>query len=82
MVAVCDLQEAVLERFRAVWGTPARVETYADHREMLEQEDVEVLSVVTSDHRHGQIVIDAAEAGSRPSCARSPWPPPSPRRSA
>jgi predicted dehydrogenase len=64
VVAVCDLQEAVLEKFRAVWGAalPA-VETYADYREMLAQEEVEVLSVVTSDHRHAQIVLDAAEAG-------------------
>ena len=38
VVAVCDLQEAVLEKFRAVWGEalPA-VETYADHREMLQR---------------------------------------------
>src|SRR5215210_6957794 len=64
VVAVCDLQETVLEKFHATWGAALPgVETYTDYHEMLAKERVDILSVVTSDHRHSQIVIDAAEAG-------------------
>ena len=64
VVAVCDLQEKVLERFHATWGAALPgVETYTDYREMIEKERVDILSVVTSDHRHTQIVVDAAERG-------------------
>lgn len=64
VVAVCDIKEAVLEQFVANWGGALPgAETYTDHRELLAAARPDVLSVVTSDHRHAQIVIDAAEAG-------------------
>jgi predicted dehydrogenase len=64
VVAVCDIKEAVLETFQGTWGaTLPGAETYLDYRELLEREKPDLLSVVTSDHRHAQIVIDASEAG-------------------
>jgi predicted dehydrogenase len=64
VVAVCDIKPDVIEKFRATWGaTLPDVHVYTDYREMLAKEQVELLSVVTPDHRHAQIVIDAAEAG-------------------
>lgn len=64
VVAVCDLNPAMVQQFDATWGEAIPpVTTYLDSREMLEKEQIDVLSVVTSDHRHAQIVIDAAECG-------------------
>jgi predicted dehydrogenase len=64
VVAVCDLVPALLERIREDWRpTLPELRTYTDYREMLSHERVDLLSVVTSDHRHAQIVVDAAEAG-------------------
>src|SRR5207249_11276824 len=64
VVAVCDLVPAMLERFRNHWGeTFPEARTYTDYREMLAREQIDLLSVVTSDHRHAQIVVDAVEAG-------------------
>jgi predicted dehydrogenase len=66
VVAACDLKPELLDQFRAnfqsVWS---EMRTYTDYREMLEQERLDLLSVVTSDHMHAQIVVDAAERGVR-----------------
>lgn len=64
VVAVCDLVPALLEKFRADWGaTFPEARTYTDYREMLAKEQIDLLSIVTSDHRHAQIAVDAVEAG-------------------
>lgn len=51
-----------MRRWGHVWSPIA---TYADYREMLAKESLDILSVVTSDHRHADIVVEAAEAGVR-----------------
>jgi predicted dehydrogenase len=64
VVAVCDLVPALLGRFRETWGAIfPEARTYTDYREMLAKEEVDLLSVVTSDHRHAQMVVDGVEAG-------------------
>ena len=66
VVAVCDLEEERLEEFRMNFqATWPEVRTYTDYMKMLEDEDLDLLSVATSDHRHAQIVVDAAEQGVR-----------------
>ena len=60
VVAVCDLVPELLDGYVENWG-PAT--TYTDYRAMLEKENLDLISVVTSDHLHAQIVVDAAEAG-------------------
>ena len=60
VVAVCDLVPDLLASYEREWGPAAQ---YTDYRAMLEKEDLDLISVVTSDHLHAQIVVDAAEAG-------------------
>src|SRR5581483_9383588 len=63
VVAVCDLVPALLDRVREAWQpTFPELRTYTDYRELLARERVDLLSVVTPDHRHAQIVVDAAAA--------------------
>jgi predicted dehydrogenase len=66
VVAACDRSAERRAAFIANWGksfNQARV--YADHEEMFSQEQIELLSVVTSDRRHADVVIAAAAAGVR-----------------
>ena len=66
MVAVCDLKEELIAKFLSHYGsTWPNVRTYTDYKKMLADEDIDLLSVVTSDHLHAQIVVDAAESGVR-----------------
>lgn len=64
VIAGCDLKREFLDEFTATWGDvwpEARV--YTDFREMLTAQRPDILSVVTSDHAHAQIVVDACRAG-------------------
>ena len=64
LVAGCDLVPEVLEEFKkACEGADPAL--YTDYREMLEREQPDVVTVATSDHRHAELVIDAAGAGAR-----------------
>jgi UDP-N-acetyl-2-amino-2-deoxyglucuronate dehydrogenase len=64
VAAVCDLRESLFDEFRTNWGHRwPEVRTYTDYRRMLEQEEIDLLSVVTSDNRHTDIVVDAAAGG-------------------
>jgi predicted dehydrogenase len=64
VVAVCDLVPALLDNFRQQWGsTFPQAKGYTDYHAMLAEQEIDLLSVVTSDHRHAQIVVDAVEAG-------------------
>ena len=64
VVGACDLVPERCEEFLQRWGdTWPDAETYGDYRAMLKAGKLDLLSVVTSDHRHTQIVVDAAEAG-------------------
>lgn len=64
VAAVCDLAPALLESFRETWGTTfPEARTYTDYHDMLAKEEIDLLSVVTSDHRHAQMVVDGVEAG-------------------
>ncbi len=64
LAAVCDIDPEALERFKDAWSERwPETRLYSDYREMLEGEDLDILTVATSDHRHSQIVIDGAESG-------------------
>ena len=66
LVAVCDLVPDLLEGFRRDFGaTLPNVKTYADYREMLSKERIDILSVATSDHIHAQMTVDGVEAGAK-----------------
>jgi predicted dehydrogenase len=64
VVAGCDINPAVCETFKQNWGDRwPGVKTYTDYREMLEREQIDVLSVVTPDFLHRDVVIAGVEAG-------------------
>lgn len=64
VVAVCDLVPELIERFRENWeATFPDTAGFTDYREMLASGEIDLLSVATPDHRHAQMVVDAAAAG-------------------
>lgn len=63
LVTVADIDETKLERFGEAWGIPSS-NLYTDHTEMLEREDVDVVSVCTPTFYHSQHAVEAAEIGS------------------
>ena len=66
LVAICDLQPALIEQFRSKWGDAwPHLHTYTDYRRMLERERLDLVSVATSDHLYADMVVAAAEAGVR-----------------
>jgi predicted dehydrogenase len=66
VVAVCDLVPNLREGFCAQWApTWGEIAAYADYQDMLARERLDILSVVTSDHRHADIVLDAVQCGVR-----------------
>lgn len=64
LAAGCDLSQAALDKFKDHWATewPA-ISLYTDYHEMLEHAALDIVTVATSDHRHTDLVIAAAEAG-------------------
>ena len=66
VVAVCDLVPERTQAFVATWQHRwSNIAQFQDYREMLARENLDIVSVVTSDHRHADITVDAAEAGAR-----------------
>lgn len=66
VVAVCELKPELMDHFVDRWGGVwPGIRRYADFREMLAKERLDILTVATSDHRHADIVVAAAEAGVR-----------------
>jgi predicted dehydrogenase len=64
VVAACDLSTDQLDEFEERWqATWPELKRYTSHREMLEKESLDIVTVATSDHAHAQLVVDAAEAG-------------------
>jgi len=64
VAAVCDLVPTLIDQFREHWGSEfPEARGYTDYRELLAHEEIDLISIVTSDHRHAQIVVDAVEAG-------------------
>ena len=60
----CDLAPELLDSFAEKWGRRwPNAHGYTDYREMLAKEDLDILTVATSDHRHADITVDGAESG-------------------
>lgn len=60
LVAAADVDRARLERFGRDWGVSA---LYADYRELLRKERVDMLSVCTPTALHAEVVAEAARLG-------------------
>jgi predicted dehydrogenase len=64
VVAVSDVVKESTDRFTKTWGDVwDDVHTYTDHREMLANEKLDIVSVATPDNKHADIVVDVANAG-------------------
>lgn len=66
VVGICDLNETLIAETKSAWASVyPGIEGFTDYKKMIEVCRPDILSVVTSDNRHADIVVDAAAAGVR-----------------
>ena len=66
LVAGCDILETTLADFKEQWKDHwSDIALYTDHQEMLAKENLDIVTVATSDHRHADLVVNAANAGAK-----------------
>ncbi len=66
LTGVCDLRQEALDEFRANWTHVwPDMHYYRDYREMLDQEQPDIVSVATPDHLHADITVDAIQGSAR-----------------
>jgi len=66
VIAVCDLKRPVLEATRNVVNEhykDAGCATYKDFRELIARDDIDVVSIATTDHWHVLVALATARAG-------------------
>lgn len=64
LVAVCDLIPKILNDFKKNWSQRwPETRLYADYKEMLDNECIDILVVATPDNVHTPIVLDGVAAG-------------------
>ena len=61
LVAACDLNPLLLDEFQNTWGDQSNV--YDDFESMLARENIDILSIATSDHSHADLASLAIKAG-------------------
>ncbi len=66
IVAVCDVYQKRLDQ--AVAATGAK--PFKDYRQMLDEKDVDYVVIVTPEHWHARMTLDAAEAGKHIYCEK------------
>ena len=67
IVAVCDVDEATLAKAAAAYPQAKR---YIDWRKLLEQNDIDAVTVSTPDHMHAPITMSALELGKHVYCQK------------
>lgn len=71
IVAVCDVDANHLERAKQdpnIGG--GKADAYQDYRKILDRKDIEVVSIVTPDHWHTKICVEALQAGKHVFCQK------------
>ena len=68
IVAVCDVDRNHVEKANARVG--GKAEMYEDYRKLLDRKDIDVVTIVTPDHWHTKIAIDALRAGKDVYCEK------------
>jgi predicted dehydrogenase len=71
IVAVCDVDERHMLRAKNAENIgKGKADGYGDYRKVLERDDIDVISCVTTDHWHTKICIEALEAGKHVFCQK------------
>ncbi len=71
IVAVCDVDSRHAERAKNDQAIgKGKADSYGDYRRVLERNDIDVVSVVTPDHWHVKIAIEALQAGKHVFCQK------------
>ena len=61
IVAICDVDREIAEKAREQFG--GKADLYEDYRQMLQRQDIDVITIGTPDHWHTAMVVDACRAG-------------------
>ncbi|HEY0984969.1 Gfo/Idh/MocA family oxidoreductase [Schlesneria sp.] len=76
-VAVCDVDREHVEKARnrvrdiqSKKGISGDPEMYEDYRKLLDRKDIDVVTIVTTDHWHSKIAIEAMQAGKDVYCEK------------
>ncbi len=71
ILAVCDVDATHAERAKQDPHIgKGKADVYGDYRKVLDRKDIDVVSVVTPDHWHVKIAIEALEAGKHVFCQK------------
>ena len=71
ILAVCDVDSRRAESAKNHGGIgKGKADAYEDYRKVLERDDIDVVSVVTPDHWHIKICIEALMAGKHVFCQK------------
>src|SRR5688500_2592280 len=76
-VAVCDVDsnhaakgKRIAEESNKQKGREQSVEVHEDYRKLLDRKDIEVVTIITPDHWHSKIAIEAMKAGKDAYCEK------------
>jgi predicted dehydrogenase len=76
-VAVCDVDanhmaqgKKVVDEAQEKSGRSRTVDTYEDYRKVLDRKDIDLVCIVTPDHWHSKIAIEAMQAGKDVYCEK------------
>src|SRR5437867_4480276 len=69
IVAVCDVDKKHLEK-NGLRVAGDKASAYEDYRKVLDRKDIDVVTIVTPDHWHSKIAIEAMQAGKDVYCEK------------
>ena len=71
ILAICDVDKEHADKVNAEEAVASgKADVYGDYRKVLERSDIDVVSIVTPDHWHVKIAIEALQAGKHVFCQK------------